>query len=830
MNMQTGVRQFFRGGVAASAMMIALSLGGIAAAQTAPAAGASPDDEADSEVVIVTARRQNETLIETPTSVTAFGIEAIERLQIDSIDDIARNTPGLSFSRAFGRSSERPVIRGQANVLANVQFGVESGTAYFVDGIYFPGTISSLDINEVQRVEVIRGPQSALYGRNTYAGAVNFITRGRARETGGRVGVRVGSHGERNFNATFESPIGDIGSMRFSARHSNYDGEYTNTVTGKLVGDESTTAIAGTVELDLTENLNVRVRASANEDRDGPLALFLQPASMNNCMPGRRSLAFWPASGSTNQNQYYCGVIRPGQVALNTDAVAGPLPLVPGVPTTGHFGNVYDTRDGTPFDGIARDLTLVTAQVRWDLGGSGYMLNFSTGHRWEDEMFGADSDHSSVNASYSTTTGGFFANTTRDDVHDASYELKISSPDDRRFRWMLGAFTYKQENDGYNITFLDPAGSSIRADYGLVENTAYFGMVELDITPTLTATLEGRSATENKRTTQFNTANGAITYDRTAEFDNFTPRAILRWRPSEDLTVYGIYSEGVKPGGLNGIAGLNVGRPEYLQETSVNYEWGVKTQLFDRRLAINYSGYYIEAENVQLTTAIPIGSALNSIATNQGNGQIKGLELDATWRPGGGFTLGGTYAWTVPEFTSGCDDDQWTLTSGGGLIAFIPPTAPAGTAPIATNPNGRGDCSIVGNRYPLTSEHQASINFDWRPGISVAGGNLFASGDVSYESSKFVQVHNLAETGDATLVGARFGLEGENWSLAFFGRNLTDEDSIVIATRWLQTPYFTFISPTANTAASGFSRATPRAFFGTLRRGRALGVELKYEF
>jgi iron complex outermembrane recepter protein len=350
------------------------------------------------------------------------------------------------------------------------------------------------------------------------------------------------------------------------------------------------------------------------------------------------------------------------------------------------------------------------------------------------------------------------------------------------------------------------------------------------MTPTLQVTLEGRSASETKRTTQFNTATGAVTYDRTAEFDNFTPRAILRWRPSEDLTIYGIYSEGVKPGGLNGTAGLNVGKPEYLQETSINYEFGIKTQMFDRRLTMNFSTYFIEAENVQLTTAIPIGSALNSIATNQGNGEIKGLEFDVNWRAGGGLTLGGSYAWTVPEFTSGCDDDQWTLTSGGGLIAFIPPGSPAGTAPISTNPNGQGNCSIVGNRYPLTSEHQATINFDWRPGLTVAGGTFFASGDVSYESSKFVQVHNLAETGDATLVGGRFGLDGDNWQLSVYGRNLTDEDSIVIATRWLQTPYFTFISPTANTAASGFSRATPRAFFGSLRRGRAFGVELKYEF
>jgi hypothetical protein len=106
---------------------------------------------------------------------------------------------------------------------------------------------------------------------------------------------------------------------------------------------------------------------------------------------------------------------------------------------------------------------------------------------------------------------------------------------------------------------------------------------------------------------------------------------------------------------------------------------------------------------------------------------------------------------------------------------------------------------------------------------------FFTQGDVSYESTKFVQVHNLAETGDTTLVGARLGFEGENWTLSAYGQNLTDEDSIALATRWFTTPYG-FGATASSTRPAGFSGSSPRAFFGGMRPGQNFGVELKFKY
>jgi outer membrane receptor protein involved in Fe transport len=824
----------------AAAASLAAGLG-IAAPAAAQDAGVSEE-----ETIVVTARRREETLQEAPVAVTAIGQEQIQDLQINSIDDIARFAPGLSFSKTFGRSTDRPVIRGQSNVLANVQFGVESGTAYFVDGVYFPSSIQSFDLGDVSRVEVIKGPQSALYGRNTYAGAINFITRD-PRETAFNASFVAAEHGERDWRYSMEGPISDTLSGRFSIRRYDYDGEFTNTVTGRLVGDESTFSMAGLLLWEPTDDLSVRLRASYTLDDDGPIPIFFQSAASNNCMPGWRSLAAWSYSGSTNRNQYYCGVIRPGQVALSTDAVSVLPAPVPGVPVGNSnpfpppFGPtypVYSTADGTAFDGIERETVLVSAITSWDIGGSGYTFDLSLGGRVEEEKFGADSDHSSVNHIRGSvgSTEAFFANTSRDDIGDLSVEAQFSTPADRRIRATLGAYMFNAKNDGYDITFADPEGAFTYTETGETTNEAIFGLLEADLTENLTLTLEGRYAEEEKELTGFAPVN----------FDSFTPRVTLSWNPAEDWTLYGIYAEGVKPGGLNGAGGVANGTPQYLQEESENFEVGLKGSLFDGRLQFSTAVYHIEATNVQLTTPIVAVGAQTSIVTNQGDGETWGAEFEARWAITDNLSISGGYAWTTPEFTSGCDEDQWTLTSGGGRLG-VGRTVGTSFDPLTGTQlayGSLGDCSIAGKRYPLSSEHQANVVIDWRNPLS---GDLefFANANATYESSKFVQVHNLAETGETFLLGARMGVEGDHWSLAAFGRNLTDEDTITLATRWLTNPYATFngftnVAPSTTAAGLlppgpaptplGAQRSAPRGFFGGLRPGATVGVELRLRY
>jgi len=811
------------------------------------------------EEIVVTARKTEESLQTAPVAVSAFTAKTIEEQGIVSIDDLAKFTPGLSFSQAFGRTTDRPVIRGQSNVLAGVQYGVESGTAYFVDGVYFPGDIQGIDMNALERVEVVKGPQSALYGRNTYAGAINFITRQPSEGVEAYLKATAAQFGERDYSFSVGSSFFDnrFGARVF-ARSYSYDGEYKNSLTGKKVGDESTKSVGLTLNWRPFDDLKILASGFYREDDDGPLALFLQGATTNNCMPGYRSTRYrdppGPATSGTNPNQYYCGRIRPGVIALNTD----PLPV--------SVGGTTQVRDGTAFDGVETEEYFGTLRADWDIAGSGWVVTSLSGYRDYENLVGTASDHSNAFSLIPqfvppatlvyppATEEPLLANTNRNDIRSVSTELRIASPQDRRLRGMLGAYYFDQEDDSSDLTFAHPRGGGA-ADYTeSVTDEAVFGMLSFDITERLTLTGEVRYTEETKERTEWcSTQNylwylqrcsnvagayvypvGAVRYDEKIKFDSTTPRITLDWQLSDNTMLYGVYAQGAKPGGLNGFDGLAVGKGTYDQEKSDNFEVGTKMSMFDNRLRLNAAAYFIQATDVQFTQALPPTSpgqgAVTSIATNQGEGEIMGLELEIQAAITDALTLGAGYAYTDTEITKGCDDFEYTLNTGG--IKYDPKL---GNVP---------ECSVNGNRYPLGAEQTANLSLNYDAPMALGNGlNLVGNFGVTYEGSKYIQVHNLAETGETTLVNLRVGIRSDDgWSVIAFGRNLTDADTIPLATRWFDLRTGTLRVCSATVAApcvpaspapgtfGGADNGSPRAFFGALRKGRTFGVEFRYDF
>ncbi|MBY0423466.1 MAG: TonB-dependent receptor, partial [Parvularculaceae bacterium] len=755
----------------------------------------------DPNEIIVSARKLDESLQDAPVSVTALTEQAIADRGITNIDELAKFSPGLSFSQAFGRSTDRPVVRGQSNVLANVQFGVESGTAYFVDGIYYPSTIQSLDLNMVKRVEVIRGPQSALYGRNSYAGAINFITKDPGERLFAKFGFRAAEGGEFNYTATAGGPIlGDKLSALVSARYYNYDGQHRNELTNVNVGNEQSWSVGGVVNINPFEALKIKGRVSYQQDNDGPLALFLKGSADNNCYPGFRSnfyrgggtLSATP--GANNNFQYFCGKISPQPVRLNTSAI----------------GTASNQQDGTAFDGVERELLVAGVNADWDIVPT-LSLHSATGYRTETEKFGTDSDHSDANIFTGNPflTEPLFANTARDDIRDWSQELRLTWTPSDMFRFLVGGFYYYGENRGVEITKtsgekgvffgqpslgagvttnlgsgpgIDPGctAASTCSDRSTTKNWAVFGMAEIKPTDKISVAAELRYMEETKGLFQWNGA-GVLQFGRSNPENYWTPRITANYKFNDRMMGYVVWAKGVKPGGFNGTTGVSVSRPTYLPEKSKSYEIGFKTQWLDDKLTANISAYRIDASSVQLTTAVPSSStAVTSIVTNQGEGRTWGMESEFSWRPSDNWSFTATYAFTNPKFTSGCDQDQWIFTSGGGV--FFAPGDPRNTSFNGVF-GGTATCDITGKRYPLTSKHQASVAAGYtRP---LAGGfDFFTNVNGSYESSKFVQVHNTAETGDTFLLGAQLGIRGERWSANIFGRNITNEDTIAIATRW----------------------------------------------
>ena len=836
------------------AMVVSMGVAALAGQPTLAQSNSAEARGPTLEEVVVTARKREESLQDVPLPVTALSAADIANRQVTSLDDVAKFTPGLVFSKVFGRATERPVVRGLASVLAGTNASVETGAAYFIDGVYYQGAIQSLDMNDVERVEVIRGPQSALYGRNTYSGAINFVTKRIGDTTTGNASASFDTD-ERNLSARVAGRLTDWLAGSVNGRYYDFDGQHVNQLTGRNVGDESSNSFGVNLDITPTETTELRLRYQSTRDRDGTRPLFFQSGGDNNCFPGTRSLGSYNSTSTDNPNQWYCGEVRPGLVYLNDAPVTRPGPAVIGIPATlrgqAPGSLIYDTRQGVPFSGVHRDAEFASAGFRWDIMGSGYNLVLNGGWRDESLKTGSDSDHSSVNIIGANVNGiqpiATGGSSTLDTFNDWSSELRIESPQEDRLRWMVGVYHFEWENKIYRIDFASLGGQDRPYQLSDIINTGYFGSIGFDFTDRLSASLEIRRAEERKGqidwTQVVNNQAGptaAATYDSSLrgndEWKSTTPRATVDFKLNEDITLYAIYAKGYKPGGFNGAVAISNGRPadeSFLQEESVNYELGMKSQWFDRRLVLNVGVFKMKIDDMQLTTPITNSvGAVTSIATNQGDGEITGLEIESRYAVTDDFTVGFTYAMADTEFTNGIDDSQWQITSGGGIFNPANPTDPA------RNLNGRGNASIAGNPFPLAAKHTASLTGDYSQPVFGGDYRLYVNTDLSYTSKKNVQVHNTAYTGSALLAGARIGIETDSWRVGLYGRNLLNEDSLPGATRWLHS-YLFGVPATAGPAATldpGLPPTTvaayslPRGIFGTLRRERQIGLELNYKF
>ena len=467
-------------------------------AMSLPAATPAVSQDLAFEDIVVTARKTEENLLDAPVAVSAFTERSFEELGLNDVDDIARFTPGLSFSKAFGRTTERPVIRGQGNILAGVQFGVESGTAYFVDGVYYSGDVQSIDLNEIQRVEVIKGPQSALYGRNTYAGAINYITKGAPDELEVNLKGILANKNEQDISARIAGPISDKVGFSLNGRYYNFGGDWRNAAdNNNRIGQEKTTSVSGMLDFKPSDTFDARIRLNYTRDKDGIRPFALQKSNANNCFPGYRSNKY-RAGADDNNFQYYCGTLKAD---------------VPANPTQ----NIGDT----PYLGVDRKQFAGTLQANWDISESGWIASLQGGFRDQDLLTGSDSDHQDgLSPAFELPPGppffipvfppnanGLFNTAERQKTKDWSAELRIASPTDNSVRGIVGAFYYDQTKKANNINYFFNAGTTDGsidsytgplASNSKTRNYAFFGLLAADITDQLTATGEIRYANEKK--------------------------------------------------------------------------------------------------------------------------------------------------------------------------------------------------------------------------------------------------------------------------------------------------------------------------------------------
>ncbi|MFT7287733.1 MAG: iron complex outermembrane receptor protein [Halieaceae bacterium] len=720
------------------------------------------------EEILVTARKRKESIQDVPISISAFSAGDIEALGSRNLSELSDFTPGFTFETFGGRRGaegdvSRPVIRGQSNIIG------EGNAAIFVDGILYTESILSFPMDIVERVEVLRGPQAAQFGRSTFSGAINLITKRGTNEFENRVNLRAVQDAEYEVNLSSRGPLIKDELFYFvHGRYYTYGGEYENELDGRTVGGEGSIGFNGGLQWNASENLNLDFTLGYNEDEDDHAAQRVLDRFSNNCFLDQA-------------RQYYCGEIEGFEsVTLEIDRLNGE-------------------------DGLTREVLRATGALTWDIGGSGYMLTASGGYNDATSTFGNDQTNLGDGIQFA---GGIFVRVEDSDRQEYSGELRFESPVDERLRYQVGAFMYERNRERLRRF---PGTQNIITDFGeeIIENQAVFGSIEYDFTDKLTATAELRYQEDTIENVQ---ASGNVV---SATFDSVQPRFTLNYALTEDLMVYASIAQGNKPGAINADPRLTEEFRTADEEESWNYEAGFKSTLFENRMTLNASIFYIDWTQQQLTQSGEFNNIPISFIANAGETTVWGFELEGdavlteNWRAGFSFALANA------TFDENCDRVQGAELTGIDCVSSVT-GAPGG--------------SVAGNQTPIAPETMATLNSTYT--IPMASGrDFFIRGDYSFMSRKYAQVHNFAYVGSRSLMNLKAGITSDDWSLTVFVNNVFNDLTPSTIVRFADLVNLN-IGPQENPAQNNVPGSTvvERGFLVDLARSRRAGVSLTYNF
>jgi len=445
------------------------------------------------EEIVVTARKREENILDVPLAITALSARDIENKGISEFKDIIAFTPGFHFAEhsvgRADRSNRILVIRGMHISQENDH---QQAATVFVDGAPMHGSVIA-GLEDAERIEVVRGPQSAYFGRATLSGAVNYVTKTPGQESKSKIVAEVGKYGTTNLGFSTEGPINDTTAYRIAISSQDTEGQYTaaNTPTLKL-GARQTVSFAGTLYFEPSDSFNAKLRYHTWEDDDGPGAAFGYGVNngeeLFNCNLPNSTLA-----ARNGTNNWFCGVAPfPQDANIQYDAQMSPnkVSLLKGVPTAGLS---IDTITDIPFlhgFGFAREASQASLVMNWSLdsGISISSITASNDNRWmalDDLDRRHNTDVPDSLRDVSLLNGR--------DLKDFSQEIRISSPQDQRLRWLLGLSKFSFEGkrtSGFHI-FSSVRSLSLGNVFD-IDTTGIFAAIEYDITDNLTVNVEGR--------------------------------------------------------------------------------------------------------------------------------------------------------------------------------------------------------------------------------------------------------------------------------------------------------------------------------------------------
>jgi outer membrane receptor protein involved in Fe transport len=705
----------------AGASLIALSAPVFAQSSPAPEVQAETSDAADADdtnEIIVTARRREESIQDIPVSVTAFSRDRLQELGIRDITEVSLQTPGFAMQNA-SRQNEQPFIRGMS---VNSVFRQAQNASFFIDGVYVSGVGRTVGIDDLERIEVVLGPQAVYFGRATFAGAINYVTRKPQFDRGGfEARSTVGENGLFDYSTGFNIPLGETVAIRAFGQYHTYKGEYRNSLDGRRLGRENTIGFSGSVRWQPVPDLDLIARVQLTEFDDGhsPTTIY-NPLVNNNCLPNAAGV-----------RQFFCGELRNPQesdLALNLD-------------------QLYDGKGSRAVQQQRYSLL-----ANWSIGD--FTLSSVTGHNKEGQQLISDGD-----ATRFRPQGGLLQSFFDSEFKDTFQELRLSSPQAARVRATIGGSYFTSKRIDSSLLFPIISLSNPRQ----IRNKSVFGSLAFDLFEGLTATAEARYQVDRIRV-----ENTTLR----SRFESFLPRGTIDYKPTQDLTFYATVAKGNKPGDFNTAAGVPLANVVVKEEKLWNYEIGAKTQWFDRRLTVNLTGYWIDWTNQSYQDTLiqrdaagniifaPNGQPRTVVATiNAGETRIKGMELDSTLVILPGWSARLAYSYNDSRFRD--------------FLSRLPITYSGAPAQVA------------GNRLFNSPKHKLTVSTTFEQPLGNGGLNLFGSSDLTLRGKQFTDELNTAFVGTLTLLNARLGVSGDNWEIFVYGRNLTNSRVPDFATRSL---------------------------------------------
>ena len=681
------------------------------------------------EEVVVTARKREENIQETALSVSALSARDIENRVPTDIRDLAADSPNLIIDDLQqGPGSPTAIfIRGVG--VSDVEKNFDPTTGVVLDGVFIGANSGAmLKTIDLESVEILRGPQGTLFGRNTVAGVINLTRTKPTGERGGKIKI-----GYDNYNTHVIDGILNIGTpeaaFKITGTHREQnEGYLTNAVDGQDLGREEYTQITFNSLFQVNDNIEVELTLTdEQQDQDAHTALNL--------------------GGATT---WWCAVY--GQCSPGL-----------GIPQSGDRYTVYNNepkRRDASFESYTGIL-----ELRWELSDY-YKLDYIFGRKTTDEEVDQDWDGTPLTL-YHTDR--------RADYEQASHELRLTSDLDGPLNYVVGLYKWDSEYTipmESRIGFFDLFGAVPTEDPLIVvpvynythqetDSIAVFFEADYDINDQITLTIGGRYIDEEKSSNACQGGGpypdcGVMDTDADKSWTKFTPKVAVSYQANEDLHFYASYSQGYRSGGFNGRWGneFSATRP-YKPETVTSIEVGVKSTLLDNRLRVNVAIFDMEYEDKQLDVDIPDTLAAlgrQTVTDNVAEASFKGIELELNALITQNFSIDLNVGYLDPSY-----DDFFADFNGSGAAADFTYLEPL-RAPDLTWTLG------------LTYEWEAG------PGLAYVRASAHHIGEHHTSQLNSPTTFNKEQT----LVDLSMNYEINNTVIALFGKNLTEEDGFTV--------------------------------------------------